>query len=397
MNHFVPEFDMDEYYSISSSIGPSRQKNKQDDEIFELLWQNGQVVVQSQNPRLQTKSSPPPMKFPPEDELMSWLQFPLVDPPFERELTDAFCFPPPCPPPPPLHNRLNQAPIRPEAPVAEVNFSYLSKTAARFPESGPSISSRSYEMRESMVDSSDTPANRRRKPNFSAVTKRAAEISDREIPCMSVSREVNTCDLTPTTSSPSKSGRGGSTADLMTSTPTDDRKRKGREPVDDANTEFQSEDKEIESYEPQKQSRGATTRRSRAAEVHNLSERRRRDRINEKMKTLQELIPRCSKTDKASTLDEAIEYLKSLQMQVQMMSMGCGMVPLMFPGVQQYMSSLGIGMGMGMNQQMEMGMNQQMMQFPNVLSGSTMPIPNQKTVQPSWQPVETEAKTMKSL
>nr|GEY31852.1 phytochrome interacting factor 3 [Tanacetum cinerariifolium] len=57
--------------------------------------------------------------------------------------------------------------------------------------------------------------------------------------------------------------------------------------------------------------------RSRAAEVHNLSERRRRDRINEKMKALQELIPRCNKSDKASMLDEAIEYLKSLQMQVQ--------------------------------------------------------------------------------
>jgi len=36
-------------------------------------------------------------------------------------------------------------------------------------------------------------------------------------------------------------------------------------------------------------------RRSRAAEVHNLSERRRRDRINEKMRALQELIPHCNK------------------------------------------------------------------------------------------------------
>ncbi|RRT59024.1 hypothetical protein B296_00014974 [Ensete ventricosum] len=35
------------------------------------------------------------------------------------------------------------------------------------------------------------------------------------------------------------------------------------------------------------------------------------------MKALQELIPHCNKTDKASMLDEAIEYLKSLQLQVQ--------------------------------------------------------------------------------
>ncbi|KAL5658766.1 hypothetical protein ACJX0J_031929, partial [Zea mays] len=36
-------------------------------------------------------------------------------------------------------------------------------------------------------------------------------------------------------------------------------------------------------------------RRTRAAEVHNLSERRRRDRIKEKMRALQELIPHCNK------------------------------------------------------------------------------------------------------
>lgn len=35
------------------------------------------------------------------------------------------------------------------------------------------------------------------------------------------------------------------------------------------------------------------------------------------MRALQELIPHCNKTDKASMLDEAIEYLKSLQLQVQ--------------------------------------------------------------------------------
>nr|GMD64211.1 PIF3 [Ipomoea batatas] len=35
------------------------------------------------------------------------------------------------------------------------------------------------------------------------------------------------------------------------------------------------------------------------------------------MRALQQLIPRCNKLDKASILDEAIEYLKSLQLQVQ--------------------------------------------------------------------------------
>ncbi|XP_074304225.1 transcription factor PIF3-like isoform X2 [Silene latifolia] len=102
----------------------------------------------------------------------------------------------------------------------------------------------------------------------------------------------------------------------------------------------------------------ASSKRSRAAEVHNLSERRRRDRINEKMRALQELIPNCNKVDKASMLDEAIEYLKTLQLQVQMMSMGAGlcMQPMMLPpGMQPihsaqmpHFSPVGLGMGMGM-------------------------------------------------
>ncbi|CAM0958265.1 unnamed protein product [Alopecurus aequalis] len=73
-----------------------------------------------------------------------------------------------------------------------------------------------------------------------------------------------------------------------------------------------------------RRSAARSTKRGRTAEVHNMSERRRRDRINEKMRALQELIPNCNKIDKASMLEEAIEYLKTLQLQVQLMStMGC--------------------------------------------------------------------------
>ncbi|XP_015577493.1 transcription factor SPATULA isoform X3 [Ricinus communis] len=81
----------------------------------------------------------------------------------------------------------------------------------------------------------------------------------------------------------------------------------------------------------------SSSKRSRAAEVHNLSEKRRRSRINEKMKALQNLIPNSNKTDKASMLDEAIEYLKQLQLQVQMLSLrnGIGLHPMCLPGVLQ--------------------------------------------------------------
>ncbi|KAG0585291.1 hypothetical protein M758_2G001600 [Ceratodon purpureus] len=133
-------------------------------------------------------------------------------------------------------------------------------------------------------------------------------------------------------------------------------KRKSSERED---AECQSEDGEGESVDTKKPvtGRGSTTKRSRAAEVHNQSERRRRDRINEKMRALQELIPNSNKTDKASMLDEAIEYLKMLQLQLQMMSIRTGMTlpPMVVPsGLQQHMQmpqmagmpSMGMGMGM---------------------------------------------------
>ncbi|XWS24215.1 hypothetical protein CRYUN_Cryun28dG0081600 [Craigia yunnanensis] len=91
----------------------------------------------------------------------------------------------------------------------------------------------------------------------------------------------------------------------------------------------------------------SSSKRSRAAEVHNLSEKRRRSRINEKMKALQNLIPNSNKTDKASMLDDAIEYLKQLQLQVQMLSMrnGLSLYPMCLPGILQPMQMPPTGMG----------------------------------------------------
>ncbi|XP_047312410.1 transcription factor LRL2-like [Impatiens glandulifera] len=97
----------------------------------------------------------------------------------------------------------------------------------------------------------------------------------------------------------------------------------------DDHYDCESEDGYEAMVEEQQPKIGSSTRnyskRSRAAEIHNLSEKRRRSRINEKMKALQKLIPNSNKTDKASMLDEAIEYLKQLQLQVQMLTMRNGM------------------------------------------------------------------------
>ncbi|XP_074267538.1 transcription factor bHLH119-like [Silene latifolia] len=105
------------------------------------------------------------------------------------------------------------------------------------------------------------------------------------------------------------------------------------------------ETEDLESDEEKKHSGGSSaTKRTRAADVHNQSERRPRDRINEKMEALQELIPHCNKLDEASMLDEAIEYMKSLRTEIQLMSMGYG---IMYAGMQQqYAPLMGTGMGM---------------------------------------------------
>lgn len=142
----------------------------------------------------------------------------------------------------------------------------------------------------------------------------------------------------------SSSGGSGSTGIGRTCSPSPKDHGLKRKRTEEAASEEQSEATELKSADGNKGSRRTGfSRRNRAAEVHNLSERRRRDRINEKMRALQQLIPNSNKTDKASMLEEAIEYLKSLQFQLQVMWMGAGMTPLIFPGIQQYMSQMGMG------------------------------------------------------
>ncbi|KAL2322142.1 hypothetical protein Fmac_026521 [Flemingia macrophylla] len=58
-------------------------------------------------------------------------------------------------------------------------------------------------------------------------------------------------------------------------------------------------------------------RRGQATDPHSIAERLRRERIAERMKALQELVPNANKTDKASMLDEIIDYVKFLQLQVK--------------------------------------------------------------------------------
>ncbi|PAN09993.1 hypothetical protein PAHAL_2G063900 [Panicum hallii] len=63
-------------------------------------------------------------------------------------------------------------------------------------------------------------------------------------------------------------------------------------------------------------------RRGQATDSHSLAERARREKISERMKVLQDLVPGCNKViGKASVLDEIINYIQSLQRQVEFLSM----------------------------------------------------------------------------
>ncbi|KAK8269275.1 hypothetical protein V6Z12_D11G118700 [Gossypium hirsutum] len=140
-------------------------------------------------------------------------------------------------------------------------------------------------------------------------------------------------------------------------------------------TDLSDNDELEEAHETTKATPSKGSKRKRKSELHKLCERRRRDKINEKMRALQELIPNCNKVDKASMLDEAIDYLKTLQLQVQMMSMGTAgvyMPPMMLPASSmQHINARQLGgyspMAMGMGMQMGLGCTTAT-QFPSVTS-----------------------------
>ncbi|KAG9147156.1 hypothetical protein Leryth_005390 [Lithospermum erythrorhizon] len=70
-------------------------------------------------------------------------------------------------------------------------------------------------------------------------------------------------------------------------------------------------------------------KRGQATNSHSLAERVRRERISERMRLLQELVPGCNKiTGKAMMLDEIINYVQSLQNQVEFLSMKLATVNL---------------------------------------------------------------------
>ncbi|KAJ4825574.1 hypothetical protein Tsubulata_006509 [Turnera subulata] len=113
------------------------------------------------------------------------------------------------------------------------------------------------------------------------------------------------------------------------------------------------EEEEVRQLKQIPAGRSAGTK-ERIKEGRKLSERRRRNKINKKVRKLQKLLPKSDKMDQVSILDEAIVYLKDLQLRAQMMSMGTGCLPpMMLPTGMQHIQAPHLAhfspMGMRMN------------------------------------------------
>ncbi|KAL1555470.1 helix loop helix domain [Salvia divinorum] len=299
MDSCLPDWNTDARGEIPLPL--QRKPLGLDNELVELLWQNGEIVLHSQTNRKQSKQSD-------DDGTVSWIDCP-IDESFEKDFCANFLseIPPSeafAPPPPPRFE------------AAEVPRKSLEC-------SGMTVVS-SHCASNQVVNEVDMSW-----ASSYGVGRALNEGVEREAP-----GQART----------SGSGGSGSSSLWKTSSLSNETSRHKRKSCDLEESECPSDANELESAAGNK-AKNRAARRSRVAEVHNMSERRRRDRINEKMKALQELIPHANKSDKASMLDEAIEYMKALQLQIQLMWMGRGMAPMMLPGLQHYMSRVGMGIG----------------------------------------------------
>ncbi|KAJ0253927.1 Transcription factor bHLH78 [Hirschfeldia incana] len=103
----------------------------------------------------------------------------------------------------------------------------------------------------------------------------------------------------------------------------DEEEKKGkRRREDEGDEEEGNKGNDTKAPEPPKDYIHVRARRGQATDSHSLAERVRREKIGERMKLLQDLVPGCNKvTGKALMLDEIINYVQSLQRQVEFLSM----------------------------------------------------------------------------
>lgn len=252
-------------------------------EIMELLWQNGEVVTHSQNQRSPKKShlvvggasaeqreirseeetAANHQLFVQEDEMASWLQYPLDDSSFDRDFYAdllgpaapsapvATAVPPQLPqavtplPPIPPQRRVEPSMESPQPQQRYQNFSHFSRLKGRI-ESGPSSSNKAGKV-STVEDSNETPLTTGLESRVLWGADNTPLVSGGNIgysiPAAAANTSQAACELT-VSSSPGGSGASGASAEPThkltgaTATATEDRKRKAIE-IDDG--ECQSE------------------------------------------------------------------------------------------------------------------------------------------------------------
>ncbi|CAL0300180.1 unnamed protein product [Lupinus luteus] len=159
------------------------------------------------------------------------------------------------------------------------------------------------------------------------------------------------------------------------------------------------EEQEVVKKKPAWEGKHIRVKRRRDTKIHSLNERKRRNKINKKMRVLKDLIPNCNKVDQASMLDDAIKYLKTLKFQLQIMSMSRGLcMPLMMlPSAAHHLMGAGMGLRPGTSipqypiPPLLPSINPaQMLSFPNQMP--PMPMPHAPFMpmfgNPSTQPIQ---------
>ncbi|OEL18713.1 Transcription factor bHLH137 [Dichanthelium oligosanthes] len=142
--------------------------------------------------------------------------------------------------------------------------------------------------------------------------------------------------------------------------------KRGKRPHKEAEEKSTSDDEAPKGYIH------VRARRGQATDSHSLAERVRRERISERMRMLQALVPGCDKvTGKALILDEIINYVQSLQNQVEFLSMRiASMSPVLY----------GFGLdsdGLHDHAQKMGGMFQEALAMPGPLLSQASPAPSQ--------------------
>ncbi|CAL8121613.1 unnamed protein product [Prunus armeniaca] len=369
MNQCVPSWDLDDISTPSAprlslrSSTPSADVPMLDYEVAELTWENGQVAMHGLGlPRLQAKPSLTTAKYTTWDK-------PRASGTLESIVNQATSTLPP-PSKPPFDSSGGGA-------NGELVswFDHHRATAVRSTAVTPSTTmtmdalvpcrnqsdNSSNHMMESMsmpvvISGSDVVGCSTRVESCSGATGAATQDDDTKFSGKHGS--LSSVPETPEWSSRSQSVSGSATFGMDNQPVTlDSTKGSDHDSVCHSRPQREAGDED----DRKKRNTGkssVSTKRSRAAAIHNQSERKRRDKINQRMKTLQKLVPNSSKTDKASMLDEVIEYLKNLQAQIQMMSR-MNMPAMMLPmAMQQQLQmsmmaaaprNMGMGMGMGMD------------------------------------------------